>query len=215
VTRRLQVEWPSATPFRDRNGRPIRLLALSDEWDAALGQPRNLEALGALDGIIGCGDLEPEWLGFVGDALPVPIVRVSGNHDREDAHTAELVPAPIRAGVDRRLPLPIAGLSWPGRPPLRGDLAAWSQAARVLLGATGRGPVVVASHVPPQGLGDGPDRYHRGFAAYRWLLGRLRPPLWLHGHTTMASQSGWQLRHGDTLVVNVTGSVLVELCPPA
>ena len=28
---------------------------------------------------------------------------------------------------------------------------------------------------------------HRGFRAYRWLLERTRPVLWLHGHTPLAS----------------------------
>jgi uncharacterized protein len=214
VTRRLQVAWPAAAPFESRDGRPIRLLALSDEVDPTLDHARNRDALGPLDGIVGCGDLEPEWLGFLGDALSVPIVRVTGNHDREDVAAADLVPRPLAAARDGRLPIDVVGLSWPGRPPLRGDLAAWGQAVRVLPRSIPRGPVLVASHVPPEGVGDGTDPYHRGFAAYRWLLHRLRPPLWLHGHTTMAATTGWRVQEGRTLVVNVTGSVLVEICPP-
>jgi len=66
-------------------------------------------------------------------------------------------------------------------------------------------------------LGDGDvstDAYHVGFGAYRWLLYRLRPPLWLHGHTTMASVSSLVCRADRTEVVNVTGAVLIELSPP-
>jgi uncharacterized protein len=192
----------------------VRLLALSDEVDPTLDQARNRDALGPLDGIVGCGDLEPEWLGFLGDALSVPIVRVTGNHDREDVPAATLVPRPLAAAIDSRLPLALVGLSWPGRPPLRGDLAAWGQAFGIVTRSIGRGPLLVASHVPPRGAGDGPDAYHRGFGAYRWLLRRLRPPLWLHGHTTMATTSRWRVQEGRTLVVNVTGSVLVEIRPP-
>jgi Icc-related predicted phosphoesterase len=58
------------------------------------------------------------------------------------------------------------------------------------------------------------DAYHVGFAAYRWLLERLHPPLWLHGHTTPASVVDWRDSLGTSLVVNVTGSVVVELVPP-
>ena len=53
--------------------------------------------------------------------------------------------------------------------------------------------------------------YHVGFAGYRVIADRLRPPLWLHGHTNPAAQAGWRTTCGPTTVVNVTGSVLVEL----
>jgi hypothetical protein len=46
------------------------------------------------------------------------------------------------------------------------------------------------------------------------LLERLRPPLWLHGHTTTASVPSLVVQAGPTTVVNVTGAVLVELTPP-
>ena len=50
--------------------------------------------------------------------------------------------------------------------------------------------------------------------AYRWLLERLHPPLWLHGHVPPASVDGWRIEHDGSTVVNVTGAVLVELLPP-
>jgi uncharacterized protein len=74
---------------------------------------------------------------------------------------------------------------------------------------------VMISHVAPEGVGDvATDLYHRGFRAYRWLLDRMRPPLWLHGHTTTALVPELQVSAGSTTVVNVTGAVLVELLPP-
>jgi Icc-related predicted phosphoesterase len=77
-----------------------------------------------------------------------------------------------------------------------------------------RESVLVISHAAPTGAGDGSDLYHVGFPAYRWLLRRLRPPLWLHGHTTTASVDALRVDVDDTVLVNVTGSVLVELAPP-
>ncbi len=58
------------------------------------------------------------------------------------------------------------------------------------------------------------DAYHVGFGGYRWLVGRLRPPLWLHGHTATASVSSLVGRAGETTLVNVTGAVLIDLCLP-
>ena len=98
----------------------------------------------------------------------------------------------------------------------RPDLA-WLQTIRLAWAALpGRGrrrgePLLVISHAAPEGAGDAPDAYHRGFRAYRWLLDRVRPPLWLHGHTTTASVPELQVRAGVTTVLNVTGAVVIEL----
>jgi hypothetical protein len=68
--------------------------------------------------------------------------------------------------------------------------------------------------VPPLGAGDAStDPYHRGFKGYRWLLERLEPTLWLHGHTPLAATEEWKVEVGPTTVVNVTGAVLIDLIP--
>jgi Icc-related predicted phosphoesterase len=118
----------------------------------------------------------------------------------------------------------IAGLEWPGvseRSNQRRGGLAWAHALRLALRAVtarlrGRTePVLVISHAPPAGAGDvATDAYHVGFPAYRWLMGRLHPPLWLHGHTTAASVTALDAVVGATTLVNVTGAVLVELVPP-
>lgn len=229
MTRRLTISWPDPAPFADRGGRPIRILAASDEEDRALRLRANRDALGTLDLIVGCGDLSPAWLCFVADAFHAPLVFVRGNHDREGPWPAPPELPAAATGVDRRsLPgIPLLALPWPTDErgaARRDERAAWWQVLRLagprLLGegrlpGRGRPPALVLSHVPPRGLGDTPgDPYHVGFAAYRFLTRRLRPPLWLHGHTNPAAQTTWQIQAGPTTVVNATGSVLIELQPP-
>ena len=118
--------------------------------------------------------------------------------------------------------IPILALPWPtsGRgPAVRDERAAWLQVIRKVnrrLIQQPKGPWLVISHVPPRDVGDTPsDPYHVGFAAYLAVLDRLRPPLWLHGHTSRAASPVWQVERGPTTAVNVTGSVLIELLPPA
>ena len=82
MTRRLTVVWPDARAFEGRNGDSIRLLAVSDKVDPVLEHAINREQIGRLDAIVGCGDLEPSYLGFLGDAFQVPVAYVRGNHDR-------------------------------------------------------------------------------------------------------------------------------------
>jgi hypothetical protein len=228
VTRRLEVVWPDARPFADRNGAPIRLLAVSDDIDPALDHEVNRTALGRIDGIVGCGDLEPDYLGFLADAFNVQVAFVRGNHDRggQWQHAVRHAPRPLPSGRLTEIGgLTVAPFEWPGidsgRAALRNETRAWldvlrasrSLAVRRLRGRSG--PVLVLSHAPPRGVGDTTaDPYHLGYRAYRWLLDRLRPPLWLHGHVTIASIRDWRDACGPTTVANVTGAVLVELLPP-
>jgi hypothetical protein len=227
MIRRVTVEWPDPRPFRDRDGRPIRLLAVSDEREPALDFERNRSALVPVDAVVGCGDLDPRWLAFLADAFSAPLVYVRGNHDRGGDWDERrlVVPEPLRSGRGTRLAgLAVAGLEWPDVDELgnrRRPIRAWWDALRIgarrlrarLLGV--REPLLVVSHAPPEGAGDGSDAYHRGFRGYRWLLDRARPPLWLHGHTTVASVDELVVRTGGSTVVNVTGAVLVEVHAPA
>lgn len=228
MTRRLTVEWPDPRPFEARGGAPIRLLAASDAPDPTLDHPSNREGLGQIDAIVGAGDLEPDYLGFLGDAFNAPLAYVRGNHDRGSAWAGAptLAPLPLPSGRLVEIEgITVVPLEWPGlghdRAP-RDELRAWLDVVRAeigLLQRVGRArstPILVVSHAPPRGVGDAAaDPYHVGYAGYRWLLERHRPPLWLHGHTNPASVADWRDSLGPSMVANVTGSALVELLPPA
>jgi len=222
MTRRLRIEWPDPAPFRERDGAAIRILAVSDILEPTLIDLRNRTALGPIDFIVGCGDLDHDDLSFVADGFNSPLLFVHGNHDtneRKPDH-ASACPEPLRsAAMTRQSGISVAGLEWPGIRGKRGnrsETTAWSQSLRLATRRLGRsGPLIVVSHVPPLGAGDvATDPYHRGFRGYRWLLRRLRPVLWLHGHTPLAATSEWQICVGRTTIVNVTGAVLIELTPP-
>jgi hypothetical protein len=226
MTRNLTVVWPDARLFEGREGASIRLLAVSDDVDHALDYAINREAIGRIDAVVGCGDLEPSYLAFLGDAFGTHVAYVRGNHDRGGHWHETLVDAPQPLSSGRLVDvdgITVVPLEWPGlgeERATRNEPRAWFDVIRVarsLLFRHLRGrrsPVLVVSHAPPLGVGDSADPYHVGFSAYRWLLERLRPPLWLHGHTTPASVVDWRDKLGDSVVVNVTGSVVVELVPP-
>jgi uncharacterized protein len=224
VTDRLRLRWPDPAPFVSREDRPIRILAVSDEPDPSLDSSAARDGLGPIDMIIGAGDLAPEYLSFIGDAFGAPLHYVRGNHDvgAAWAHTEPvLLPAPMpdarlvdEAGLHligfsgsptysgRGLEVPASGM-W------RKVLAAWLRAARAR-------PVLVVSHAPPRDVNDAEDLAHRGFTAFRWLMSRLEPPLWLHGHTALVRRGIDQrsVRHNGTLLYNCTGATLIELQSP-
>jgi uncharacterized protein len=222
MTRRVSLVWPNPRPFRGRGGKPIRILAASDESDPALDHATNRDSLGRIDLVVGCGDLAPDYLAFIADAFRAPLLYVRGNHDHGGPWPAlDLVPVESAGIDDRTLPgARLLALPWPGATrgiARREERAAWRQ---VLDGVGFRlirpGPAawLIFSHAPPRDAGDTPgDPYHVGFAAYRTVLDRLRPRLWLHGHTSRASSPAALVNRGPTTLVNVTGSVLVELRP--
>jgi uncharacterized protein len=230
VTDVLRVSWPDAAPFVARAGSPIRMLAVSDEEDPALHSAASREAIGLIDFVIGAGDLEPDYLGFLADAFGAPLVYVRGNHDVGDSWSAsqgQHLPDPLtdgrlhsEAGV-RILPFSGAPRYAPhGRPRVEqqvSELGMWRRVLRAWPGAAAHQPMIALTHAAPRGLNDASDVAHRGFAAFRWLLDRVSPPLWLHGHTALVRRGidARTVRRGDTLLVNVTGATLIELTAPS
>ena len=230
MTDRLRLPWPDAAAFAQRAGRPIRLLAVSDEVDPALEQVATRKAIGPIDMVLGAGDLEPSYLGFLADAFGAPLLYVRGNHDvgaawahAEREHVPEVLPdGRVHDEQGLRL-LPFSGApryAPHGRADTEQQVsggAMWRRVLRAWPGAVMRRPVLVLTHAAPRGVNDADDQAHRGFDAFRWLLDRVAPPLWLHGHATLLQRgigSRTARRHG-TLLVNVTGATLIELVPVA
>lgn len=224
----LSLEWPDVRPFARRRGRPIRLLAVSDEPDPALESEATREALSPVDIVVGCGDLEPSNMGFLADAFAAPLVYVRGNHDVGRGWQAErhLLPDPLPDGRIREEEglrfLPFSGspqYAPHGRPGVEQQVSGLDMWWRVFWswpGAALQRPLLVITHAAPRGLNDAADQAHRGFTSFRWLRDRLRPPLWLHGHTALVRRGldDRTQRHRETLLVNVTGAMLIELLPP-
>lgn len=221
---RLTVEVPAAP---SRAGavvppRPLRILAVSDEPQSELWGGIERDHFGPLDLFVACGDLPPAYLSYLDGTLRVPFVYVIGNHDLDTAwrdQASRFLPARKRGvHVARVDGFDVAALDWPGTDKVRRreqDRTAWSEAIglrlRTFLGR--RSPLIFVSHVAPHGAGDDRDLYHRGFDGYHWLAEQLRPALWLHGHTTPASQPERVTHIGPTTCINVTGAWVIELAP--
>lgn len=224
MTDRLRVRWPDPTPFVGRGGAPVRILAVSDEPDASLDSPATREGLGHIDLIIGAGDLEPDYLGFVTDAFHAPLRYVRGNHDVGSAwaHTEVVfLPEPMRDGqVVEEAGLRLIGFSGSPRYNERNmqisSIGMWARVFAAWPRAQRARPVIVVTHAPPRDVNDDRDKAHRGFAAFRWFADRVDPPLWLHGHTALVRRGidDRMATHNGTTFYNCTGSTLIELLPP-
>jgi len=225
MTDRLSVRWPDPQPFVSRNGRPIRILAVSDEQDPTLDSAVTRERIGVVDLIIGAGDLETDYLAFVADAFHAPLRYIRGNHDVGAAWSdtrRSLLPEPMPDGrVVEEIGLRLIGFS--GSPVYNrrnmqvSALGMWARVVSASSAAQRARPVLVVTHAPPRGMNDDTDRAHRGFTAFRWLADRLGPPLWLHGHTALVRRGMDDrcARHDGTLFYNCTGATVIELLPPS
>jgi Icc-related predicted phosphoesterase len=70
---------------------------------------------------------------------------------------------------------------------------------------------LLITHAPARGIHDTPEGAHRGFLAFRELLERFKPRLYLHGHHHRYGLTRWHTKHQDTEVVNVHPYLIMEL----
>ncbi len=219
----------------------VRVLAVSDVVEDAL-----LADLGPVRGadlILACGDLPFDYLGYLMNALDVPLVFVPGNHDPDlSGYRMSRAGLPLRAGIPTRAPWPDGALSAEGRVVDVGGLRvaglggcrrysggpnqysdrqqgrrarSLARRARLRQVRDGRRVDVLLTHAPPRGVGDGADPAHQGFTAHSALIARLRPTVALHGHVHPAAGTDRDRRLAGTIVRNVTGRHLLQIEPGA
>lgn len=213
-----------------KTGRPVRILAVSDQVAEALYTPHARSWLPHVDLILSCGDLPYGYLEFLMELFNVPLLYVHGNHDRPETRADGTVRAAPEGGqnVDSRVVweqgLLIAGLEGSPRYHPEGRyqytegemwLRALRLAPRLLWNRArhGRALDLFIAHAPPRGLGDGPDPAHRGFAAFRWLIRQFRPRYFLHGHQHIPRSARRALSIGSTWVINVFPYDVLEIPP--
>ena len=199
----------------------MKILTLSDEICPALYDHYVPGRLAEYDLIISCGDLNPKYLSFIVTMARVPVLYVHGNHDIRyhtdppegcdciDDHIVvynglrilglggcrRYHPGPHQYS-EREMRLRIARLKWKIR----------------RLG----GIDIVVTHAPPEGLGDGEDPAHWGFAALREFLDRYQPKYLVHGHVHMNYNAAQQRvrSYGETTLVNAYERHVLEVEEP-
>ena len=191
--------------------------------------------------LFACGDLPFDYLGYLMNALDVPLVFVPGNHDPDlSGYRVSRAGLTLRAGLPARAPWPdgalnadgrivdvaglrVAGLGgcrrYSGGPNQYSDrqqarrARSLARRARLRRARDGRRVDVLLTHAAPRGVGDGADPVHLGFTALNTLIARLRPTVALHGHVDPAAQAHGDRRVGETIVRNVTGRHLLDIEP--
>ncbi len=196
----------------------MKLLVVSDVVEPSLYKQFDRAKFPAVDLIVSCGDLPPEYLSFLSTAFDAPMVYVKGNHDIRYAHKPPAGGIDIHASLFRFQGLKFLGLEgsrWYNGGPYQYREAEMRRIAwRLRLFLWWKGGVdIVVAHAPPRHVGDADDRCHRGFETFRALIERYRPMYFLHGHIHKLFDcfSERTTAVGETKVVNCCGHIFLDI----
>ncbi|MDR0325100.1 MAG: metallophosphoesterase [Oscillospiraceae bacterium] len=166
----------------------MKILAVSDEESSYIWDYFDRSAFDGVELVVSCGDLCRDYLEFLATLLPVPLFYVPGNHDKRFITH----PPGGCVNIDGRLEtykgLRICGLggckslnpcaAYEYSEPV---MARRAQKLRRAISRAG-GLDIFVTHAPAEGLGDGSDSFHKGFAAFTRLLEDCRPKIYFFGH---------------------------------
>ncbi len=165
----------------------MRILAVADKESGALWDYFEQSRLDGIDLIISCGDLAPEYLSFLATFTHAPVLYVHGNHDERYKQTPPDGCVCIEDRIYVYQGLRILGLGGS----MRYRDGSWQYTERQMKMRIRRlwpkliyyrGFDILVTHAPAYQLGDGRDLPHQGFKAFRDLLVKYEPRIFLHGH---------------------------------
>jgi len=165
----------------------MKILSVSDCVHPALHERVDRRRFSAVELILSCGDLPPEYLTHLALRLKVPLYYVRGNHDiRYDSKRPDGC-FDLNGKVAQHKGINILGLEgsrWYNGGPYQYSEADMRKTIRRLRSTIRRkgGIDIVITHAPPRHIHDAEDRCHRGFESFRWLIDNYEPSYFIHGH---------------------------------
>ena len=228
VCRSKTCQLLAEKPFLRHNVLSMRILALSDQVVDRIYPLVSQGHFGAVEMILGCGDLPYSYLENIVSLLNVPMFYVPGNHDPVDnppfaaSHAEGGTNLDLKSKLSKGLLL--AGFGGCNRYRPDGvnqytQSEALERAARLLPALLwnriryGRALDVLITHSPAYGIHDQEEQAHRGLRAINWVLSWARPRYHFHGHTHFFRNNlePSVTRLGPTTIMNVFPYKLVEL----
>lgn len=196
----------------------MKILTISDEECPALWDYYLPGRLDEYDLILSCGDLKSSYLSFLVTMAKCPVLYVHGNHDGNYSQRPPEGCDCIDGHIVTYNGVRILGLGGcrkyhPG-PHQYTEKQMRQRIARLRWRLWRMGGVdIVVTHAPPEGLGDGDDIAHWGFAALRELLDKYNPIYLVHGHVHMSygHQIHRILDHNGTKIINAYERYTIEI----
>lgn len=187
----------------------MNILVVSDVESKFLWDYYQPEKGRAIDLILSCGDVDPEYLTFLVTVVNCPLYYVHGNHDaRYESHPPEgCTCVEDRIAVYRGVRILGLGGS------LRYSGGAHQYTQRQMRGRRKklwlklrkhRGFDILLTHAAAEGIDDAEDRAHQGFSAFAELMDTYSPKYFIHGHIHLNCSSRHQrrMKYKETTVIN-------------
>ncbi|NOY09992.1 MAG: metallophosphoesterase [Spirochaetes bacterium] len=219
----------------------MKVLCVSDHIDPVVYSNNIKTRFRDVDIIISAGDLPLNYYDFIVSNLNKPLFFVFGNHnlkhlkyykpqyqrayyDMLDLEKHRSFGATFISGKVRRVKkgtLILAGLG--GSMLYNGGANQYSEFGMALYAMRliprlifnrifyGRYLDILVTHAPPAGIHDLPDRCHRGFKVFLWLIKYFKPRYLIHGHVHLYDRNANKItKYLDTYVVNAYNHCLID-----
>jgi Icc-related predicted phosphoesterase len=196
----------------------MKILAVSDEESAYIWDFFDRSVFEGVELVISCGDLHRDYLEFLATLLPVPLFYVPGNHDKHFISDPPGGCTNIDGRVEVYKGLRVCGL---GGCKSRNPSAAYEYSEAVMSRRAGKlrraisragGLDIFVTHAPSEGLGDGKDAFHQGFAVFKKILEDYKPKIHFFGHQHkrygLTNTPG---TYHSTRLINACGYKIIEL----
>ncbi|HUZ16782.1 MAG TPA: metallophosphoesterase [Spirochaetia bacterium] len=190
----------------------MKILCISDARDALIYSAHIKNRFSDIDLVLGAGDLDLDYYGFIVSSLNKPLLFVFGNHNLNKIHyyrkeyadsfdsEVAIVPGDLPSAgstyvggkVVRVRGLIIAGLG--GSMRYNDGQNQFTETGMFLFSLRlfpkllyhrivhGRFLDILLTHASPRGIHDQPDLPHRGFRVFLWFMRTFKPRYLVHGH---------------------------------
>lgn len=194
-------------PVHDRQFAPLTVLAIADEINRSLYDALQPERWQALDLILSCGDLSPDYLDYLATILGVPVFYVRGNHDGTFRKRQYQGFVNVSGKIVTYRGVRIGGFEgsqrYSGGPVQYSEREVRLRLRRMRLFSIRTGaPDILITHAPPSGVHAGKDLCHQGFVAFNAAIAAWQPAVLVHGHTHAYDGTQDPYRVGRTVVLN-------------
>ena len=195
----------------------LKILAISDEVSKALYEYFDPKKLEGIDMIVSCGDLPAYYLTFWATVFRGPVLYIHGNHDVKYAYKPPEGCICIEDTIYEYKGVRFLGLGGS----YQYNSTEWQFTEKQMekrvrklwwMIRKYKGFDVLVTHAPAYRLSDGKDLCHRGFRAFRILMDKYAPKLYLYGHVHMSyGDFPRKFYYKHTLCVNAYGYNEVHL----
>lgn len=196
----------------------MKILLLADIECKALWDYYRKEEAEGIDLILSCGDLNAEYLSFLATMTSLPVLYVHGNHDDKYKIREPEGCTCIDDAIYTFRGVRILGLGGSLRYK-SGDWQYTQEQMRTRVRKLWfsiwrrRGFDILLTHAPAEGLHDGPDMPHKGFAVFNELMEKYNPGYFIHGHVHLNYSREYVREdiYKNTHVINAYERYVIEI----